>query len=363
MQKPDRRSIVSVIILTFIALGIRLYASSPGMVESSYTSGIYLYISSFLRRLWGSVPFSVGDIWYGFLFVFALWKAAQRVKKLRKEKLPAFRPKIAWLKTFSFLLLLYIIFNVLWGLNYDRKGIHYQMNFQREAYSKEDVINLNNILLEQVNASKEALVREHIVYPSTEDLIIRTTHAFTEAAKKYPFFRYSTPSVKPSLFNFLGNYFGFSGYYNPFTGEAQINTDIPPFLQPYVNCHEISHQLGYAKENEASFAGYIVATASGDPLFMYSAYFDLFLYANRNLYRTDSVAAKQFLALLHPGVKKDIETLRAYYKKYENPAEPLFRWLYGKYLQANEQPLGMTTYSEVVADVIAWHKKHGQPGG
>jgi hypothetical protein len=259
--------------------------------------------------------------------------------------------------------MLYIVFNVLWGLNYDRKGIHYQMNFQREAYSKEDVINLNNVLLEQVNASKEALVREHIVYPSTEDLIIRTTHAFAEAAKKYPFFRYSTPSVKPSLFNFLGNYFGFSGYYNPFTGEAQINTDIPPFLQPYVNCHEISHQLGYAKENEASFAGYIVATASGDPLFMYSAYFDLFMYANRNLYRTDSVAAKQFLALLHPAVKKDIETLKAYYKKYENPAEPVFRWIYGKYLEANEQPLGMTTYSEVVADVIAWHKKYGQPGG
>ena len=363
MQKPDRRSIPSIIILICVALGIRLYAASPEIVESSYTSGIYPYISSFLRRLFGPLPFSAGDVLYGFLFLFALWKAAQRLRRLRKEKLSEFPPKIAWLKTFSFFLLLYIIFNLMWGLNYDRKGIHYQMNFQREEYSKEEVININNVLLQQVNACKEALLRQRISYPSTKDLFIKTNQAFAEAAKKYPFLGYSHPSVKPSFFNFIGNYFGFSGYYNPFTGEAQVNTDVPPFLQPYINCHEISHQLGYAKENEANFAGYIVATASGDSLFMYSAYFDLFLYANRNLYRTDSVTANHFLALLHPGVKKDIETLKAYYKKYENPAEPVFRWIYGKYLEANDQPLGMTTYSEVVADVIAWHKKYGQPGG
>ena len=363
MQKPDRRSIISIIILICIALGIRLYASSSGTIESSYTSGIYPYISSFLRRLLGSVPFSVGDVLYGFLFFFALWKVAQWPKRLRKDKLTGFRSKIAWLKTFRFFLLLYIIFNLMWGLNYDRKGIHYQMDFRREEYSKEEVININNVLLQQVNTCKEALLRQGISYPSTKDLFKKTNHAFAEAAKKYSFLRYSHPSVKPSLFNFIGNYFGFSGYYNPFTGEAQVNTDVPQFLQPYISCHEISHQLGYAKENEANFAGYIVATASGDSLFMYSAYFDLFLYANGNLYRTDSVAAKRFLALLHPGVKEDIETLKAYYKKYENPAEPVFRWLYGKYLEANDQPLGMTTYSEVVADVIAWHKKYGQPGG
>src|SRR5690606_38662101 len=73
MQKPDRNSIISIIILICLALGIRIYASSPGVVESSYASGIYPYISSSLRTLWGSVPFSVGDILYGLLFLFALW--------------------------------------------------------------------------------------------------------------------------------------------------------------------------------------------------------------------------------------------------------------------------------------------------
>ena len=363
MQKPTRHGIIFVIILICIALGIRLYASSPGIVESLYTSGIYPYISSFLRILFGWLPFSAGDILYGLLFLFALWKSAQRLKRLRKEKLSGFRPKIAWLNIFIFFLLLYIVFNLLWGLNYNRKGIHFQLNFEHEKYSEAELVQINHLLLEKVNGCKAALIHRNIPYPSTKDLFIKTNHAFAAAAKKYPFLRYSHPSIKPSFFNFIGNYFGFSGYYNPFTGEAQVNTDIPPFLQPAVNCHEISHQLGYAKENEANFAGYIVATASGDSLFMYSAYFDLFLYANRNLYRTDSVAANNFFLLLHPGVKEDIATLIAYYKKYENPAEPVFRWVYGKYLEANDQPLGMVTYSEVVADVIAWYKKYGKIGG
>ncbi len=359
IRKTRRRSIISVIILVCLAAGIRLYASMPAAVELFYSTGVYPYIGSFLRRVFGSLPFSAGDILYALLFLYALWKAVQSVRNMRQQPVGARSSKTGWLRLLRLLLLLYIIFNVLWGLNYNRQGVHSQMGFERENYSKDDVIYINELLVEEVNNSKAALMSGSTACLSAKALPERTGNVFAQAAQKYPFLRYAYPSVKPSLFNVLGNYFGFSGYYNPFTGEAQVNTDIPLFLQPYVYCHEIAHQLGYARENEANFAGYIAATASGDPLFVYAAYFDIFLYANRNLYRMDSVAAKHFLTLLHPAVKADIDTLKAYYSKYENPVEPLFRWVYGKYLEVNDQPLGMMTYSEVVADVIAWQKNTG----
>ncbi len=66
------------------------------------------------------------------------------------------------------------------------------------------------------------------------------------------------------MYSYLGNYLGFTGYYNPFTGEAQVNTTVPLFVQPFTTCHEIGHQLGYAKENEANFAGYLAAKSSPD---------------------------------------------------------------------------------------------------
>ena len=96
---------------------------------------------------------------------------------------------------------------------------------------------------------------------------------------------------------------GFTGYYNPFTGEAQVNTTVPKFLLPYITLHEIGHQLGYAKEDEANFSGYLAAVDSHDTLFQYSTYLDLFVYANREVFYFDSTASKLAAAQLVPEVK------------------------------------------------------------
>lgn len=349
-----------------MAGGIRVMAAFPVLVESIYSTGIYPEISAFLRKFSGLLSFSIGDVLYASLILYGIWKLVSKLRSILKQPeeerrwLPSLQDG---LKLISLFLTIYIVFNLLWGLNYNRLGIHVQMDFERASYSKEDVWQLNNLLLKEVNECKSAIVRKRKNYPSAERLKHLTDQVYAVAANRYSFLEYAHQSVKPSLFNVLGNYLGYSGYYNPFTGEAQVNTDIPQFLQPFVRCHEIAHQLGYAKENEANFAGYIAATSSGDSLFMYAAYFDLFLYANRVLYRTDSIAAKNFQSLLHPEVQQDLKELKAYYKKYESPLGQIFDWVYGKYLKANEQPMGLVTYSEVVADVIGWYKKCGKING
>ena len=162
------------------------------------------------------------------------------------------------------------------------------------------------------------------------------------------------------MFGLFGNYFGFTGYYNPFTGEAQLNTLVPKFILPFTTSHEIAHQLGYAKEEEANFVGYLAATASTDTLFHYSTYLDLFVYANRQLFFVDSVAAKDFTTQLLPEVKSDIKEWREFLRRHKNPLEPVIRWAYGNYLRANQQPKGMTSYDEVIADLIAFYKKYGR---
>jgi len=172
-------------------------------------------------------------------------------------------------------------------------------------------------------------------------------------------FVYLSPSVKPSIFSYLGDYLGFTGYYNPFSGEAQVNTTVPVFIQPFTTCHEIGHQIGYAKENEANIAGYLSARTSGDPLFQYSVYFDLYLYAAGELYTRDSMLVKPIRESLNPGVRKDYTELKAFYKKYTNPLEPLIWRLYGRYLRANQQPQGLLSYNDVIAWLIAYKKKYG----
>ena len=171
--------------------------------------------------------------------------------------------------------------------------------------------------------------------------------------------RYRPVSLKPSIWGWLGNYTGFTGYYNPFSAEAQVNTTIPRFLLPFTTCHEVGHQLGYARENEANFAGYLAAVSSADTLFRYSTYLDLFLYANRNLYLLDTAAASQYRKGLSPAIMHDLELWRAFNLRHRNPFEPVVRWLYGMYLRSNQQPSGLFSYDEVTACVVAWYKKYG----
>ncbi len=254
----------------------------------------------------------------------------------------------------------YIIFNIFWGINYNRKALAEQLNLHLSKKDTTDLKTIERLLLIKVNESKQVLIDQHTPYPANKELFRRAFVCYKQAEKLYPFLINKHRSVKRSMFGLLGNYFGFTGYYNPFTGEAQVNTRVPRFILPYTTSHEIAHQLGYAKEEEANFAGYLAATSSTDTLFHYSTYLDLFVYANRQLFFLDSAAAKSFTTQLLPEVKADIIEWRKFLNKYRNPLEPVIRWAYGNYLRANEQPKGMTSYDEVISDLIAFYKKYGR---
>ncbi len=151
---------------------------------------------------------------------------------------------------------------------------------------------------------------------------------------------------------------GFLGYYNPFTGEAQLNLTIPRFVIPYVTCHEMAHQLGYASESEANFVGYLAAVHSTNPLYQYSAYFDMLQYANSELRRRDNTAAQLNLQRLSNHVRGDMQQVIEFDKKTENILEPIIAKFYDFYLKANQQEKGVRSYNEVVGWLIAYYKKY-----
>jgi len=286
-----------------------------------------------------------------------LWKSIKFVVMLFKKqdrKTLVFGVR----KIFLVLLWIFIIFNVFWGLNYNRKGIAYQLHFSSNKYDSSDLKNMLILLLQKVNTSKQALINQRTPYPGIKGLFERADKCYRETKKKYPFLNYMPVSIKSSMFSSWGNYLGFTGYYNPFSGEAQVNTTIPKFILPYTTCHEMAHQLGYAKEDEANFVGYLAATSSDDTLFHYSSYLDLFLYANMEMSKRDPFFSLSAYQELLPGIKADLKEWRDFVKRHKSFIEPVASWAYTKYLKANQQPKGMQTYNEVVANLIAFYKKY-----
>ncbi|MBK7556915.1 MAG: DUF3810 domain-containing protein [Chitinophagaceae bacterium] len=358
-MKPGK-NLLFTLILGAIAVFIHLYSGNSIRVENQYATRIYPAFGRFLRYLFGWLPFSIGDVLYGLLIVWLIWNLFSAIKAVIKKEVTLQRFSAGAGKALRILMITYILFNAFWGINYNRVGIAEQLDVQMDKYSTADLQVMNGLLAEKVNATKKALVNRQEKYPAKKELFKKVADAYRQAEHVYPFLQYRPVSLKPSVWSLVGNYMGFTGYYNPFTGEGQVNTLVPKFLQPFTTCHEVAHQLGYAKEREASFVAYLAASASQDTLLHYSVYLDLFMYSNRNLFETDSLSAREFTHKLLPEVLADLKEWRAFNKKYRNPVEPVFRWIYGVYLKQNQQPQGVLSYDEVTGFMIAYYKKYGK---
>lgn len=341
--------------LIVICICIKIIATHPKWVERVYSQNIYTHISIFFRNIFGWMPFSIGDVCIAMLILRTVLLLVKGTKALIRHQ------TVHWQKiivhNLNILLGTYIIFMLLWGLNYNRLGIAYQLQLSTKEYSTAELDQLTKTLIAQTNNYRKLL---DTVKKSNKELFHEAVKAYQEAQKNIAFLQYTAPSVKPSLYSEIGNYMGYAGYYNPFTGEAQVNSTIPYLQRPYVICHEMAHQLGYATEDEANFVGYMAASSSRSTLFRYSVYADLFRYANAELYFRDSLLARNNYQALDTMVKKDFDEMKKFYLHYQSPVENVINAIYTQYLKANNQPQGLKTYNEVISLLMASYRKNGK---
>src|SRR5262245_52492573 len=121
---------VLLIILTILIKWVSLY---PGWVERNYTYGIYPLVSKVQRFLFGWIPFSIGDLFYGFLILVVLFRVGRFFNYLFRKKLTRKYFSAALQQAIFLFLLVYVMFNLLWGLNYNRGGVAYQFGLSEKT--------------------------------------------------------------------------------------------------------------------------------------------------------------------------------------------------------------------------------------
>lgn len=216
---------VLLIIGTILIKWVSLY---PGWVERNYTYGIYPVISKLQRLIFGWLPFSIGDLFYAFLILVILFRTFRFFKLLFQRKLSRKYFASALQQTIFFFLFVYVFFNLLWALNYNRTGIASQLKLQVKPYSLSDLDTLTAAIQLKLNEYATLVTEEQRDSLNKKSRLFKeSNNAYEYVARQYPFLKYRPSSVKASLFSYVGNYLGFQGYYNPFSGEAQVNTTAP----------------------------------------------------------------------------------------------------------------------------------------
>ena len=137
-----------------------------------------------------------------------------------------------------------------------------------------------------------------------------------------------------------------SGYYFPWTGEAQINAEMPRSLWPRVAAHEKAHQRGFARENEATVIGVLTCLLSSDPTVFYSGSLGLFVSLDRELARADPEARRRIWGTLPRRVTEDLRQEAAFWKAHEGVAGEVSQKVNDSYLKAQGVRSGVASYAE-----------------
>lgn len=350
-------AIILAVLLPVQVIFIKILSGYPHFVEMWYSNGIYPVTSALLRRGLGFLPFSFGDFLYTFLGIMLIRWVVLRIKHRFRN------PKQWIINSIATLSLIYACFNLFWGFNYYRLPLHEALEIDND-YTTEELIELTRDLIATSNdihflITRNDSIKVDIPYSKTE-LLEYSVEGYKTIEDDFPELDYEIPSVKRSLYSIPLSYMGFNGYLNPLTNEGQVNTQIVPYKIPTTASHEIGHQLGFAKENEANFLACLTTMNHPDKYFRYSGYTFALSYCLSELSKRDPELTAELVKTINYGILLNYKEVREFWESHANPFEPLFLYTYNSFLVANNQPEGMRSYSYVVALLVNYHKSRGR---
>jgi len=360
--------------LVAVAAGVAAFAlfvllsRAPSIAELVY-GGLGPTVSSALSRITGIVPFSLAEVVIVAFVVRQLWGLARGWREVRHEDRPLANALAGGALRFgSDLGIAVALFYVLWGFNYARPPLEGRVGWDSSDIRNEEVAVLAEELVEAANFAYVTLRGSEdggtptvppTEWKGMENALAGGWTTARPAVGPFPLWDFGYGRPKPLIASRLVDYLGISGFYFPWTGEANFNAGAPAMTQPHAIAHEMAHQRGFAREDESNFVGYLVTAAADDDFSRYSAY----LFAQRQLLNAMAGADREGAIALarrrFPGVQRDIDAIREYWAQFEGPAREAARKVNDAHLRANRVPGGVLNYGRSVELLVAYSRSRG----
>lgn len=351
--------------MVFVLLALLAGVMHLGFIMSpEFADGFNFSISHILRRglslLTGWFPFSLAETVVLASPVIVVCVYVICVKKSVRGKRYFIRCIAGLL---SVLFLVYAMFVFLFAAGYrgttlDRKlglelttGDTAKYNLYNAMFIVRD--KLNELADEVIYAEDTGSLRPY----THEEAVQLCVEAYDKVEAEYGFFRNFDSSVKRLVTSDLMTHTHISGMYTFFTGEANLNTNYPYFVNMYTIAHEMAHQRGIARENEANFMAYLVCISSDDPYLQYCGYLNMYQYLAKPMRNASRTLYNEAVGALDDRVKYDLACYSAFFDRYrESKAAEVSDAVNNTYLvlQGTE---GTESYGMVVDLAVAYHAK------
>lgn len=349
------RKLFAVSLLAILLLVLNVIGNDSRRVEQYYSQGLYQLFCRVLQPFFNLIPFSVGDLLYLLLILLLLGAVIAVLRSLLRRRF--WQAAVLVVNFVIAVQLLFLAFYLLWGMNYFRPPAAERLSLTDTTYTKTELLTVTRLLIDSANAARLQLSAADLAQQDHR-ILEESLRAVRQLGSGRPAFRTYKPKVKLSLISVPISYLGTAGYYNPFTAEAQINAKMPVWLKPLTACHEMAHQMGYSREDEANFVGFLAARSSSSPLVKYSAYYMAVGEFMFDVMLRDSTAYMDLRKQLSPAVLADFKADQAFWLRYRGAAGKLSSIFYDNYLKFNNQPEGLKTYNRMIKLTMAWFKRN-----
>lgn len=354
MNSQVRKASLKTIVLIAIALFILVFGLFENLVLTYYSNGIYPVLSTILRFFSSIFPFAIGDLLYSLIILLAIVKLILFILKIKRKHLKKHHQILIPLQVTNTILILFIAFKLFWGLNYSRPKIAEQLKISEDKYDVKQLVQLCHFFIDKLNSLQE---KKDLKFDySTSQISASAIKSYQKMAAKNAFFEYRQPSIKPALSSWWTSKMGIEGYYNPLSGEANLNTKLPLWVLPFVTCHEISHQLGIAKEDEANLVAYLVGINSDDLNFQYSVNYNMLRYV---LLEVKLKSPEDYLAIrerISAPLLANFQAENDFWRQYNGQMSGYMGIAFDKFLKLNNQKRGIKSYQNIVIWLWNYHK-------
>ena len=342
-------------LVAFFAAYFSLWSSRTAM---NWLCGhVILPLEQALGRLCGLTSVSVAEVLILTGLYVVIFYLAWQLRCLLTRSHKGRRLCRVGLTALCTVLSVYAGFCLLWGVFYGADSFQDKSGLQARGGTVEELTALTQHFADRVSALSDAVPRDSLgrFAVSRAEIFDDALTAYDGILAEFDFLQ--RPAVAPKAFvSSRGmSYLDFSGFYFPFTGEANLNDESPACYLPANICHELAHQQGIAAEQECNFVAILAATAHESAAYRYSGYLMGYVHLANALYRTDHDAWQIIRDSLPDTVRTDLAWNSAYWAQFDGPVNTAATRVYDGFLKSNGLTDGVQNYGTVVDLLLAYY--------
>jgi hypothetical protein len=328
----------------------------PEFVEVVHGRFLFPFFSLIFDHSVALLPFSVLYLMVPFLLGLALYLLRQWYRNFRLKRSGWGNLLLGCLAAAGFVLTAFYSF---WGFNYDRIQMKDRLTWAVESIGPKEFMNEARsqvVILQEFTGDRRSGIGKSLAYNNYRLLEVAIRQEAVKLAELLGYLGRKRVRCRQLVPSGILLRFSTAGFYNPLSGECNIDKGLHPLQKPFSMAHEFFHGMGITGEGDCNFLAYLLCHQSDHEFIRYSGELGYWRYIQHALRYSGSEEYQQLVSSLPESVIRDMEDIDRQMDKYPDIAPRMRDAIYAAYLKSNKIHDGLANYNQILQLVINWRK-------